>query len=240
MLNRLCTGNRRKISKGPTTADVSGDSPHQSASPNTSSVQAIAQTSRTECKSAPDNVHELMLELQNRTLQNHRLGTPNLDDLSTLSKLNMKRALMDNIVAVGMTMAWVVDDDSISIFSMAGPRLSDSAIPDSLRPTELQLTKPHHPWLDFFPFPRMRDNLITAQDEFDDEELCHDLMAFWDMKNTEAAVLIWGSPWDPRNWEVTEAFVRKWGWVLDGCVDVQESSNRWRRMRGEKGLVIDS
>ena len=38
---------------------------------------------------APDNVEELMLEFQRRTFQNHRLGTPNLDDLATLSKLSV-------------------------------------------------------------------------------------------------------------------------------------------------------
>jgi hypothetical protein len=34
----------------------------------------------------------------------------------------------------------------------------------------------NHPWLDFFPFPKMRDNLIEAGDDWDDEQLCHDIM----------------------------------------------------------------
>ncbi|PLB49927.1 hypothetical protein P170DRAFT_380198 [Aspergillus steynii IBT 23096] len=242
-LNQRALRNRRKRSKDPTAASARSDSPQGTGHGSVSSAatpMTVVQIPKVDCRMAPDNVEELMLEFQRRTLRNHRLGTPNLDDLATLSKLNMKRAMKDNIVAVGMTMAWVADDDSISIFSMAGPSLSEGTIPPSLRPTALQRTKPHHPWFDVFPFPRMRDNLITAQDDFDDEELCHDLMAFWDIQNTETAVLIWGSPWDPRNWEVTEAFVRKWGWVIDGCSEIQESSNRWRRVRGEKALVITS
>lgn len=245
MYAKLCTGNRRKISKGLSGAAARSGSPQESSqesvsSNHTSPAQlAVVQTPQRERRTAPRNVHELMLEVQNRTLRNHRLGTPNINDLATLSKLNMKRALMDNIVAVGMTMAWVADDDSISIFSMTRPGYPGHAIPDSLRPTELQRTKPHHPWLDIFPFPQIRDNLITAQEDFDDDELCYDLMAFWDSENSDPAVLIWGCPWDPRNWEVTEAFVRKWGWVLDGCSEIQESTNRWRRLRGEKALLIN-
>ncbi|KAI9042467.1 bZIP transcription factor [Aspergillus affinis] len=241
-LNQRALRNRRKISKDPSGAGARGNSPQESSHESVSSDHtspahmAVGQTPHRDCKNAPRNIHELMLEVQNQTLRNHRLGTPNINDLATISKLNMKRAMMDNIVVVGMTMAWVADDDSVSIFSMTRPGFPDHTIPESLRPTELQRTKPHHPWLDIFPFPQIRDNLITAQDDFDDEELCHDLMAFWDPGNSEAAVLIWGSPWDPRNWEVTEAFVRKWGWVLNGCLEIQESSNRWRRMRGERHL----
>lgn len=85
----------------------------------------------------------------------------------------------------------------------------------------------------------MRDTLITAamRESFDDEELCHDLMAFWDTRNTQATLVVWGQSWDPGNWEVSEGFVRKWGWVLRGCPELLSSTNSWRRKRGETPFV---
>lgn len=83
----------------------------------------------------------------------------------------------------------------------------------------------------------MRDCLILTEDLFDDNELCHDIMAFWDTGNTGATLLVWGAPWDPSNWEVTEGFVSKWGWLLTGSPELLASSNSWRRVRGERPLI---
>ncbi|KAH8703275.1 hypothetical protein BGW36DRAFT_354703 [Talaromyces proteolyticus] len=164
-------------------------------------------------------------------------GSPQLEHLINLSRLNVHRAIQDNIIAIGMTPSWMCDDDSISIFNLAVPGFSEDNIPASLRPTSIQRKIPHHPWLDFFPFPRMRDNLIIAGDTFDDEKLCHDLNAFWDSRSTATSLLVWGQPWDPMNWEITEFFIRKWGWSLKGCAELLASTNRWRRRRGEEPLI---
>lgn len=132
-------------------------------------------------------------------------------------------------------------DDALSPFSTQGPTsaiVDASSLPLSLRPTRVQRECPHHPWLDFFPFPRMRDNLIRAGDGFDDEQLCVDIMGFWDV-NSAASVegcnlLVWGEPADPRSWELTEAFIKKWPWVVRGSPELMESTNYWRGRRGEK------
>lgn len=135
-----------------------------------------------------------------------------------------------------MNADWMKDDDAISIFNLCFPGAAEHSIPESLRPTILQRSTPHHPWLDVFPFPGMRDNLIMAGDTFNDEELCSDLMAFWDTRNAHAMMLVWGFPWQPENWEITEDFARKWGWLLRGCPEILVSSNRWRERRGERRL----
>ena len=189
------------------------------------------------CTLAPSNAHKVMRQLELAALQSHARGNPKLDHLISLTKLNVQYAIRDNTIAIGITADWLRSDDSISIFNVAAPGYSPETIPAALQPTALQRTKPHHPWLDIFPFPRMRDNMIAAEENFDDEELCRDIQAFWDTRNTEAAILVWGFPWDPMNWEVTEAFVRKWGWIVRRCEDLLHSTNRWRRMRGEKRLV---
>ncbi|KAB8216496.1 hypothetical protein BDV33DRAFT_233517 [Aspergillus novoparasiticus] len=172
------------------------------------------------------------------TLESYLKNSPNQDHLLSLPKFNIQCAIIDNTVAMGMTMEWMNDNDAVSIFNMQGPNISEAHTPASLRPTIVQRRIPHHPWLDFFPFPNMRDNLIAVQDEIDDEELCHDLMAFWDTRNADAMLLVWGPSWVPGNWEMTPAFVKKWGFLLGGCEELLQSTNSWRVKRGERPLSM--
>jgi hypothetical protein len=66
-------------------------------------------------------------------------------------------------------------------------------LPPRLRPTKIQITTPHHPWLDFFPLPQMRDNLIPAGDKWDEDALCQDIMGFWTRSsNPSPEIAIWG------------------------------------------------
>lgn len=178
-----------------------------------------------------------MLQLETAALNSYLESSPNLDHLISLSKVNVQRAIIDNIGAMGMTVEWTKDDAAISIFNAQVPGFSESHIPLDLQPTEVQKRVPHHPWLDFFPSPTLRDNLIALQDTIDDEDLCHDLMAFWDTRNTRASLLVWGPPWETTSWEVTESFLSKWGFLLYGCTALLKSTNFWRVQRGEKKLV---
>jgi hypothetical protein len=189
-----------------------------------------------QCSFAPATVHELMHKFEERAMRNFKESSPKADQLINLSRMNILRAAYDNVVALGMSAEWMCRDDAISILSLDGPVLSQHAIPLSLQATSLQRQVPHHPWLDAFPFPQMRDNLILAGDSLDDDELCHDLTAFWDTRRSDATLLVWGTPWDPRNWEATEGFARKWAWVLRGSPELLVSTNKWRIKRGEKLL----
>ncbi|GES63991.1 hypothetical protein ATEIFO6365_0008006100 [Aspergillus terreus] len=167
--------------------------------------------------------------------QSYILGFPTADHLLTLAKVNVFRAFVANMALMGMTPGpeWM-HDDAVSPWATAQPRPVDpSALPVALRPTRLQQRLPHHPWLDFFPHPRMRDNLVEAADRFDDEQLCVDIMGFWNMAPEGCGLLVWGEPSDPANWEVTEEFLRKYPWTLRGCHSLLQATNRWRRERGE-------
>lgn len=143
-----------------------------------------------------------MADFETGALHSYLGGSPQTDMLLNLSRMNVLRAAYQNAIALGMTAEWLCQDDTISIFSNHGPRVvprNQVSIPYSLRPTALQRATPHHPWLDVFPFPCMRDNLIQAGDDLDDDELCHDLTAFWDTRSSNATLLVWGTPWDPKN-----------------------------------------
>lgn len=188
------------------------------------------------CPHEPPHALQYRRWFETIAYQSYFNGKPNRDHLISLSRLNVQKAIHQNIAAIGMTSEWMINDESISIFNLKQPSFLLDAIPLSLRPTLIQLQIPHHPWLDFFPFPRMRDLMILAGDSFDDDDLCHDLMAFWDTRNTAATLLVWGNSWEPTNWEVTEAFAHKWSWLLRESPGLLMSTNRWRISRGDKPI----
>ncbi|KAK9244236.1 hypothetical protein V1506DRAFT_507731 [Lipomyces tetrasporus] len=138
-------------------------------------------------------------------------GSPDADNLLTLVQFNVFRAL---------------------------EYLDISRPPSALRPSALQRTVPHHPWLDLFPYPVMRDNILLAGEDFDDTELCIDLVEFCNVAShgERTGLVVWGEPSDPYSWEVSEGFVKKWGWVIRGCRELFMSPNYWREKRGEKKL----
>ncbi|KAL4887741.1 hypothetical protein BDV59DRAFT_22127 [Aspergillus ambiguus] len=182
-----------------------------------------------------EEVNRLLEYFSSAAYQSYVLGFPTADHLLTLAKVNVFRAFATNMTILGMNpgMEWM-HDDALSPFNTMQPGPTDtSALPMALRPTRIQQKLPHHPWLDFFPHPKMRDNLVEAVDQFDDEQLCLDIMGFWDSSQENCGLLVWGEPSDPDNWEVTEEFLRKYPWTLRGCHSLLQATNRWRRQRGE-------
>jgi hypothetical protein len=143
------------------------------------------------------------------------------------------------------------------------PSLNHS-LPQSLYPTSLQISQAHSSWINMFPFPRLRDNLIQYEDTFDSFELCYDLFGDLvsnyptsslissasdfpvpsldadgdDIAARRNGLIVWGESWDVEGWEFTPGFVRKWGRLLSGCEKLIEVSNRWRATRGEDSLQV--
>ncbi|OOQ81969.1 hypothetical protein PEBR_40957 [Penicillium brasilianum] len=207
------------------------------ATQSATSTSSIELQHGFKCSIGPPEMLQVMAQLEIAASNSYRENSPNLDHLLSLPKINVQRGIFDNIRLIGMTMEWTKEDDSVSIFNAQVPGFSEFHIPLDLRPTEVQKRVPHHPWLDFFPSPTLRDNLIALQDEIDDEDLCHDLMAFWDTRNARAGLLVWGPSWQTNSWEVTESFLIKWGFLLYGCTALLKSTNFWRVQRGEKPLI---
>jgi hypothetical protein len=154
-----------------------------------------------------------------------------------LIQYNFIKALIENMAVLGLTRDQL-DDDAISPFNTMGPSPHDSlsSLPLSLRATGIQRTIPHHPWLDLLPFPRMRDNLISAGESYDETQLCLDMKGYGNQDIDHTGIIVWRDPWDPEGWEVTESFARNWEWVLHGCSDLFCSTNSWRERRGERPL----
>lgn len=172
-------------------------------------------------------------------------GVPQLARLPTLVQVNIFNALARNAISLHVSNEWLACD-AISPFSLQGPGLgplsvattSHEACPESLRPTALQVSVPHHPWIDLLPIPRLRDNIISAildSNIYDEDSLCYDMVEV-SSESDKPCLIVWGEPWDPRGWEASVAFLRKWGWLLKGCPEICESTNNWRVKRGESRL----
>jgi hypothetical protein len=160
--------------------------------------------------------------------------SPRTDILLGLTQLNVWRALVVNIEVLGLTPS-EMHDDALSPFSMSytyHPRMND--LPAALKPTSIQQTVPHHPWLDLLPDAALRNNLILldAAGLLDEDRCCLDMCG-------QTGVIVWRDPWDHTGWEVTPAFLEKWRLVLTGCWGLFRSTNYWREQRGEKKISRD-
>jgi hypothetical protein len=79
---------------------------------------------------------------------------------------------------------------------------------------------------------------------FNNDDLCSDLVGGlyegFDCPDIEKnGMLVWSDPWHPRGWELTEGFVKKWGFLIRGCREMIEATNTWRSERAEEPLVVE-
>ncbi|KAF7918747.1 uncharacterized protein EAE97_011842 [Botrytis byssoidea] len=186
----------------------------------------------------PPQVQRIIRQVEHFISRQRMSSFPRADLLLTLVQFNVFRALFSNMVDLGFNLDWLTAD-AISPFFQNTSRVWDTSCPASLCPTALQRQVSHHPYLDLFPFPELRDNMLSKGEDFDDDDLCHDLVEVGHAPSERSGLIVWGSPWDPSSWEVTPEFVEKWPWMLKGCKELSKSTNFWRGERGEEELYFD-
>ncbi|KAK6213552.1 DUF3425 domain protein [Colletotrichum tabaci] len=182
-----------------------------------------------------------LIQFSEGAYRDYLSGNPRTNYLTTLVRVNVFHAFVQNARVLNFDKSWLTYE-AISPFHMVGPGLGPAAIhpscPENMRPTQLQLAVEHHPWIDFFPHPAMRDNFLRVvaehgEDYVDEDDMCRDIVDVGAGAGVEeSALIVWGEPWDPRGWEATEPFLRKWGWLLAGCPEMLEGTNYWRQKRG--------
>ncbi|KAF5855786.1 hypothetical protein ETB97_008447 [Aspergillus alliaceus] len=86
------------------------------------------------CTMGPVNIRSVMRDFESLALESYWTNSPNRDHLLTLAKVNIQRAIIDNMRSIGMTKEWMNHDGAVSIFSMQVPGYSETHIPLSLRP----------------------------------------------------------------------------------------------------------
>ncbi|KAI1282451.1 hypothetical protein F5Y07DRAFT_352595 [Xylaria sp. FL0933] len=196
------------------------------------------------CPRKIERFHSFMRQ----ALQDYSLNCPRPSQLQIVIRINVLNAIARNALLIGFPIDSFCRDEFVSPFQQGGPHppgvlMPAPCCPDSLKPTHAQRTITHHPWIDLFPFPRFRDNMLFSLESglFDEDELCVDLLGVESESPDERpGLLIWTDAWDTKGWEVSEAFLRKWGWLVRSCPELIQSTNYWRTKRGQKTLSVDS
>ncbi|KAF4973357.1 hypothetical protein FSARC_335 [Fusarium sarcochroum] len=176
--------------------------------------------------------------LASKAYMDYTMNAPRVSQLPFLITVNMNIAIAKNATLMGFDRGLICTYEAISPFNQNGPVRGPSSTPQTLEPTPVQREIIHHPWLDAFPFPKFRDNVIRAcaAELMDDDELCADVSEI-NYENVEKpSLIVWGDSTIPECWEASVWFLRKWGWLLQGCPEMLESTNKWRQSRGEKIL----
>lgn len=44
----------------------------------------------------------------------------------------------------------------------------------------------------------------------------------------QRGLLVWNDPWDVNGWKLTDGFVKRWGFLVEGCHEIYRSTNQWR------------
>jgi len=83
--------------------------------------------------------------------------------------------------------------------------------PASLHPTALQRKTVHSQWIDQFPFPRLRDNLILMSAIYDgfEEMFQHDLFTAESIE-----ICVGGASWEAKDWRIHHKFKERWSSVF--------------------------
>ncbi|KAL7915757.1 hypothetical protein GGI35DRAFT_430595 [Trichoderma velutinum] len=132
--------------------------------------------------------------------------------------------------------------EAVSPFSQ-GIAAPSEQLPAAWKPTASQLLVPHHPLLDFLPWPGVRDRVISIfsmPDEMRPPNATGPLalvnFAYDFEDNSEGVRIYGGDPYDPNSWEVGQVLFERWWFIFDR--DVIENSNRWRQLRGAPPLAL--
>ncbi|KAK6084496.1 hypothetical protein SCUP234_03285 [Seiridium cupressi] len=162
------------------------------------------------------------------------------DHFITLLQYNALRASAVNRTLISGILATSLDCVEETTHIVPYPTKPE-LIPSSLLPTTLQQTVPHGDWIDMFPCPPARDLLIQANGTFDEDDLWADCIGglyegFPDDEIERRGIVAWSPPWEITGWEMSEGFVKKWGWLFKGLPGPLEATNRWRMERGEEPL----
>ena len=181
---------------------------------------------------------EYLRRLEPQSNMHHLLA----DHLLSLMYYNVFRALVRNVQLLGLDMDLMHGEVYPSPWTENNVnKIGDlSQVPPQMHPTKIQRTIPHHPCFDLPPDPALRDNGIVNSDRLPHGKLCLTLAGreTWyenDLLRRNGLV-VWGEPDKVESWEATEGFVKTFPWLLVDASALQESTNRWRAMRGEQPL----
>ncbi|GKZ17813.1 hypothetical protein AbraIFM66951_012079 [Aspergillus brasiliensis] len=195
----------------------------------------------TACQPDSMETQQFISQFSSWISQQYQQRCLDTEPLLGLVQFNITRSLVANAQILGYTSERMAPSARSPLTSLKGSEAYFHALPASLQPTALQRSVHHHPWIDLLPVAELRNNLLRqSETAYDAAQLCRDMRGFQVVNSGRGGVIVWGEPWDPHGWEVTEAFVQKWPWVVRGSHSLLQSTNYWRAQRGEPTLSFQS
>ncbi|KAM5510443.1 hypothetical protein FOXYSP1_10543 [Fusarium oxysporum f. sp. phaseoli] len=187
------------------------------------------------------NARQPLLPYRTKKNQSNVAFPLSSDHLITLLQYNALRALAVNRTFISGMLTTPHDCGDEDIIHVVPYPTDPNSLPSALLPTVLQQTVMHCDWIDMFPSPEARDCLIRAYGTFDEDDLWADCIGglyegFPDDEMERRGLIAWSPPWDVSGWEMSEGFVKKWGWLFKDLSGPLEATNRWRVERGEEPL----
>lgn len=165
------------------------------------------------------------------------------DELAQLINRNFMQAATTNAQHLGVGPA------SLRAGTVAvTPRQRNGVnLPPTLKPVELQHQLLHDPIIDTIPHARLRFNILRAiaTGNLDATRFSASLRRSGAVLNVQneprrSGLIVWNFPEQLASWELSEAFVMTWAFLLEGCEDFVAATNAWRNRRGERALVVAS
>jgi hypothetical protein len=181
--------------------------------------------SKCRCSLLEPGVLSILDQFVWKAYENYILGHPLPWQLSIIIQINTIDALIHNDHTLGVSDLWQ-RETAMSPFSneRSYQQRMPPLCPLSLRPTELQRRVPHRAWIDIFPIPQMRRNILQEYNRVDTDELCADLLDISPGLEDKPNLIVWGDVANPGSWEASTRFWRKCGWVLLGCSGILDTT----------------
>lgn len=157
------------------------------------------------------------------------------DELGQLINRNIMTAAATNAQRLGISLAAL--QSGIASTSPQIPRAALAA----LKPIELQHQIVHDPIIDTIPHARLRFNILWAiyNQQIDAAQLSRCIRGSGALENVNGnwqrgGLVVWSTPEQVGSWEISESFLRRWAFLLQGCEDLIAVTNTWRSKRGER------
>jgi hypothetical protein len=164
------------------------------------------------------------------------------DELSLVINCNFMRAVTENAQRLRLDLCFLRS----STISTTLCHASVVSVPQTLEPVELQYLLPHDPIIDTIPHARLRYNVLHCIVTGRLDAACFStfLRRSGTVVNIQGEALrsglvVWDLPQHLSSWELSEAFMKTWGFLLGGCEDFVAVTNVWRNRKGERALTLD-
>ncbi|KAK5130219.1 hypothetical protein LTR08_002304 [Meristemomyces frigidus] len=158
------------------------------------------------------------------------------DELARTINRNLIAAAVTNARHLGLDMTALKDGTPVLT-----RKPSAASVPASLTPVELQYRVPHDPIIDTIPHARLRFNVLRAivSGQLPSAGLSACIRGSGTFEQVDGSwqrtgLVVWADPKEIASWELSEPFVRRWRFLLQGCEDLIAATNVWRSRRGEQ------